>query len=177
VLKNYLKTAVRNLEKYRGYSLINISGLAVGMACSILILLWAHDELHYDTFHPHSERIYRMIVRAADSPTDRGFPSAPYILPEILKAQYQEVEETVRVRTNAYPSPVRYKDLTFYEERFFLADASFFDIFAYSFLQGHPETALTKPNGVVLTRSSAAKYFGKENPRSRGYGCYPRCPL
>lgn len=167
MLKNYLTTAARNLKKYRGYSLINILGLAVGMACSILIFLWAYDELHYDTFHPHSERIYRMIVRAADSPSDPGFPSAPYILPNILKAQYQEVEETVRVRTNDYPSPVRYKDLTFYEERFFLADASFFDIFGHTFLQGNPETALNKPNAVVLTRKSAEKYFGDENPLGR----------
>lgn len=167
MFKNYLKTALRNIRKYKGYSFINIAGLAVGLACAILIFIWAFDELHYDTFHQDSGRIFRMIISAADNPSDPGAPSTPYILPQILMEEYPEVEETVRVRDRAYPSALRYGDTSYYESRFFMADASFFSIFTYDFLQGDPATALAKPNAVVLTRDSARKYFGGSDPMGK----------
>jgi len=167
MLKNYLMTALRNIRKYKGYSFINIIGLAVGLACAILIFIWAYDELHYDTFHPNSDRIFRLIIRAADDPSDNGVPSAPYILPQILKQEYPEVEDVVRVRDRAYPSALRFGDRSFYEDQFFLADSSFFTIFGYSFLHGDPSSALAKPNAVVLTRDSAKKLFSGADPMGK----------
>ena len=167
MLKNYLKTAFRNLIKYKGYSFINIAGLDVGLACAVLIFIWAYDELHYDSFHPDSDRIFRLIIHSADDPSAGGVPSTPYVLPQILKQEYPEVEEVVRVRTMAYPSALRQDDISYYEDRFFLADSSFFSIFGHEFLQGDPGSALAKPNSVVLTQDSVEKYFGAADPMGR----------
>jgi len=167
VFRNYLKVAIRNLRKHKAYSLVNISGLAVGMACFILISLWVYDETHYDSFHANSGRLFRLILHKADEPTDPGFPSAPYILPQILKNEFPEIEETVRVRDRAYPSAVRCGDISFYENRFFLADATFFTMFSYEFLRGDPATALSGTRSVVLTKTAAAKYFGGDNPMGK----------
>ncbi|MBN2265721.1 MAG: ABC transporter permease, partial [Candidatus Aminicenantes bacterium] len=167
MFRNYVKVGIRNLRRHKAYSLINIAGLAVGMACFILIALWIHDETHYASFHADSDRLFRLILHRADDPADPGFPSTPYILPHILKDEFPEIEETVRVRDRAYPSAVRLGDVSFYEERFFLADASFFTMFSYDFLDGDPETALAGPRSVVLTRSAADKYFGSADPMGR----------
>jgi putative ABC transport system permease protein len=164
---NYLKVAARNLKKHKGYSLINISGLTVGMACFILISLWVYDETHYDSFQANSSRLFRLVLHKADNPADPGFPSAPYILPQILKSEFPEIEETVRVRDRAYPSAVRYDDRSFYEDRFFMADTSFFTLFSYDFLKGDPATALAGTRSVVITRETAAKYFGADDPMGK----------
>lgn len=167
MLKNYLKTTLRTIGKHKADSLVNIAGLAVGMACFILIALWVYDETHYDTFHANADRIYRLVLRKADEPSDPGFPSAPYILPSILKSEFPEIEETVRVRDMAYPSPLRYGNVLAYEQLFYMADASFFTVFSHKFLKGDPATALADPGSVVLTRSAAAKYFGGEDPMGK----------
>jgi len=167
MLKSYIKMAYRNIRRYKGYSIINIAGLTVGMACFILIFLWAYDELNYDTFHTHSKELYRIILKKADDPGDPGIPSAPYILPGILKQEYPEIIEVTRVRTHGYPSAVRHGDITFYENRFFLTDPSFFSMFTYDFMQGNPETALNHPNSVVVTKESARRYFGDEDPMGK----------
>lgn len=167
MLKNYIKTAFRNIKRYKGYSFINIAGLTVGMVCFILIFLWAYDELNYDTFHTHSDRLFRIILKKADDPHDRGIPSTPYILPRILKEEYPEIVEVSRVRTRGYPSAVRFGDIAFYEQRFFFADPSFFSMFSYEFIAGNPRTALNNPNSVVVTEETARKYFGDENPMGK----------
>jgi hypothetical protein len=97
MFKNYIKVAFRNILRYKGFSLINIAGLTVGMACFILIFIWVYDELHYDTYHARSDRLCRIILKQADNPGDSGIPSTPYILPQILK------EELEMVNRNAPP--------------------------------------------------------------------------
>ncbi|MCK4932573.1 MAG: ABC transporter permease [Candidatus Aminicenantes bacterium] len=164
MFKNYIKIAFRNIRRYKGYSLINIAGLTVGMACFILIFLWVYDELNYDTYHTHSDRLCRIILRKAGDP---GIPSAPYILPQILKDEYPEIVEVTRVRTRGYPSAIRHRDITFYEQSFFLTDPSFFSMFSYDFTAGNPKTVLTDPNSVVITQEAAHKYFGDENPMGK----------
>jgi putative ABC transport system permease protein len=167
MIKNYIKIAFRNIWRYKGYSLINTAGLAVGMACFILIFLWVYDELHYDTFHTNSERLCRIILKKADEPGDPGMPSTPYILPKILKDDYPEIVEVTRVRTRAYPSAVRYNDISFYEQRFFFTDPSFFPMFSYDFIQGDPNTALNNPYSLVITQETADKYFGDQSPMGK----------
>ncbi len=167
MFKNYIKIAFRNIRRYKGYSLINIAGLTVGMACFILIFLWVYDELHYDTYHTHSDRLCRIILKEAGNPGDPGIPSTPYILPEILKEEYPEIVEVTRVRTRGYPSAVRHGDITFYESRFFFADPSFFSMFSYEFVAGDPQSALLNPNSVVITQEAAKKYFGDEDPMGK----------
>ncbi len=164
MLGNYFKVAIRNLRKHKAYSLINIAGLTVGMACFILLSLWIYEETHYDSFHENSGRLFRLVLHKANDASDPGFPSSPYILPRILKDEFPEIEETVRVRDRAYPSAVRFGDKSFYENRFYMADASFFTLFSYRFLEGEPETVLAGPRSVVLTRSTATKYFGADEP-------------
>ncbi len=167
MFKNYIKTAFRNIKRYKGYSFINIAGLTVGMACFILIFLWVYDELNYDTFHTQSNRLFRIILKKADDPGDLGMPSTPYILPKILKEEYPEIVEVTRVRTRAYPSAVRYSDITFYEQRFFFTDPSFFSMFSYDLIAGNPKTALNNRNSVVVTKKAAQKYFGDEDPMGK----------
>jgi putative ABC transport system permease protein len=164
---SYLKVALRNLRKHKAYTLINVAGLTVGMACFILLSLWIYEETHYDSFHEKSGRLFRLILHKADDASDPGFPSAPYVLPRILKDEYPEIEETVRVRDRAYPSAVRSGDKAFYEDRFYMADPSFFGMFSYRFVEGEPGTALSGPRSVVLTRSAAARYFGTGEPMGR----------
>jgi putative ABC transport system permease protein len=167
MFKNYIKTTLRTIGRHKTDSLVNVAGLAVGMACFILITLWTYDETHYDTFHANADRIFRLVLHKADEPSDPGFPSAPYILPAILRNEFPEIEETVRVRDVAYPSPLRYGNVLAYEARFFMADASFFTVFSHKFLKGDPATALAGPGSVVLTRAAAAKYFGDEDPMGK----------
>ena len=167
MLKNYIKMALRNIKRYKGYSFINIAGLTVGMACFILIFLWVNDELNYDTYHTDSNQLYRIILKKADEPGDPGVPSTPYILPKILKEEYPEIVEVTRVRTQGYPSAVRFADITFYEQRFFLTDPSFFSMFSYDFMAGNPQTVLNNSNSVVLTQEAARKYFGDQDPMGK----------
>lgn len=167
MIKNYIKIALRNIRRYKGYSFINIAGLTVGMACFILIFLWVYDELNYDTFHTYSNRLFRIILKKADDPRDPGMPSTPYILPQILKDEYPEIVEVTRVRTRGYPSAVRCDDTSNYEQRFFLADPSFFSMFSYDFAAGNPQTALNDPHSVVITQDAAHRYFGDEDPMGK----------
>jgi putative ABC transport system permease protein len=167
MIKNYFKMAFRNIRRYKGYSFINIAGLTVGMACFILIFLWVYDELHYDTFHTNSDRLCRIILKKANDPGDPGMSSTPYILPKILKDEYPEIVEVTRVRTRAYPSAVRFGDISHYEQHFFLTDPSFFSMFSYDFAAGNPETALTDQHSVVITKEAARRYFGEEDPMGK----------
>ncbi len=163
MFKNYLKVALRNIIRYKGYSFINIAGMAIGIACCILIFLYVQDELSYDRYHEKSQRTYRVTTRGVvgGNEFDMAISSAP--LGATLVRDFPEVIETARFRNFGFPV-LRFQDKVFSEERFFGADSTFFDIFTVVFLQGDAKTALTQPNTVVLTRSMANKYFGDENP-------------
>ena len=163
MFKNYLKVALRNIIRYKGYSFINIAGMAIGIACCILIFLYVQDELSYDRYHEKSQRTYRVTTRGVvgGNEFDMAISSAP--LGATMVREFPEVMETARFRNFGFPV-LRYKDKVFSEERFFWTDSTFFDLFTVVFLQGDAKTALTQPNTVVLTRSMANKYFGDENP-------------
>jgi putative ABC transport system permease protein len=163
---NYLKTALRNIKKYPTYSVINIAGLAIGMACVILILLYIKDELSYDRFHEKADRIYR-VVDSFDVPggisRDYAFTSAPFA--PNLKRDFSEVEDAVRLLGRRHM--VTYEDKKYYEDFLFYADASVFNIFTFPLIAGNPDTALVAPNTIVISESTALKYFGNDEPLSR----------
>jgi putative ABC transport system permease protein len=166
MLMNYFKIALRNLKNYRAYTAINIVGLAVGLACCIAIMLFVSDELSYDRFNSHADRIYRIHFRAFFNGKDLNFAgSAPPLAPTLVR-DFPEVLAVTRVAKFSVPA-IRYKGKSFNEERFFLADSTFFDVFTVRFAKGDPKSALVQPNGVVITEEMAEKYFGDEDPMGK----------
>lgn len=165
MLKNYLKIALRNLLRHKGYSLINILGLAVGMASCILILLYVHDELSYDKYHKNADQIYRVTREWFNSDGASSLHLghvAPPIGP-LLKIDFPEIQQMVRITDGNNPL-IRHQDKVFQEERFYFADPNIFEIFTLPLLEGDPQKALADPNSVVLTPTMARKYFGGEEP-------------
>lgn len=156
MFKNYFKTALRNLIRHKSYSILNISGLAIGMAASILILLWVQNELSYDRFHRNADEIYRITVVASDQ-----FKAAvnPAGMPAGLRSEMPQIKNTVRL---SHPSTALFETGTrkFEEKRVFYADSTFLDVFSFELLRGDRQTALQRPNGVLLTEDMARKYFG-----------------
>jgi len=160
MVKNYIKIAIRNLVRQKLYSLINITGLSIGIACFLLISLWVFDELSYDHFHKNKDRIYRVNTMS----NEMGLvTSSSWRLGPALMEVYPEIESFTRL----WPwgrSLVIYKDKSFDESSFYLADPAFFTIFSFEFLHGSPESALRDKHSVVLTEQTAKRYFGDENP-------------
>ena len=163
MFKNYLKIAFRNLSKNKLYSFINIAGLAIGMACAILIFKWVQNELGYDRFIKNADSVYRLNWEYRWNGNEGVGPTTPPPLAAKLVEEVPEVVAAVRVYAVA-PMVVRYGDKFFNEDRIFGADSSFFDLFNFKLLEGNPATALSSPNSVILTESEAKKYFGEESP-------------
>ncbi len=156
---SYLKIALRNLRKQPGYTFINVTGLAVGIACCILIVLFVRDELSYDRFHADADRIYRVVMDGKIADRILHAPVTPAPMAATLVDEVPEVEAATRLFTLAQQTLVRYEDRQFVEERFFFADSNFFDLFTVELLQGDPQAVLARPNTVVLTTETAARYF------------------
>ena len=158
MIKNYLKIALRNIIKHKGISLINIVGLAIGIACSILILLFVTHELSYDKFHEKADRIYRLAVRASvgDTKINQTYSSSETF--RRLLADFPEIEMGVKF-LNLGRTPVIPGESTFYESRFFAVDSTFYDVFSVPLIQGNSKTVLTDPNTMVLSKNTAIKYF------------------
>lgn len=163
MIGNYLKITLRNLKKHRGYSFINITGLAVGMACSILILLWIQDEMSYDTFHENADELY--VVGTHNSDGDRVFTSTstPTALGPALKEEYPEILDYVRFANGNLPYVLSTGEKRF-NERVRIADPAVLDMFTFPLQKGEPATALSDPHSVVMTENMAKKYFGDEDP-------------
>jgi ABC-type antimicrobial peptide transport system permease subunit len=162
MFKNYLKTTFRNTIRHKGYSFINLAGLAIGMACTLLILLWVNDELSYDRFHENSKNIYRIMSYGTQYMIEgidgTPAPLAPAILEEVPGivnyARFSDVPKLV----------VKYRDKVFYETGGLIADPSIFEIFTFPFVRGDPRTAFSEPLDIVMTETMAKKYFGDEDP-------------
>jgi putative ABC transport system permease protein len=169
MIKNYLKIAWRSLLKYKGFSFINIFGLATGMACSLLIFLFVKDELSYDRYHKDAERIYRVVKDFVNDDGSR-IPDAtsPTALAQAMQREIPEVETVTRLFPNWGGSwVVEYGNKKISEQKFWRADSNFFDVFTYSFIKGNPKTALNDVSSVVITESVAKRYFGKEDPMGK----------
>jgi len=163
MFKNYMKITLRNIKKQKGYSFLNITGLAVGIACFILIMLFVRDELKYDKFHEKADRIFRVYSEGQIGDTDFTMLASSAILNRALRAEYPEIL-TVTTMTERDNYLVEYENRIFREDRIILTDTTFFDVFTFPFIQGNPDNALSQPYSVVLTRSTSDKYFGGANP-------------
>jgi len=161
------KSLVRNFTKYKTYSLINIFGLAAGMACCILLFLYIRHELSYDRFHKNADRIFRVAVEFNRDGNIDGFAHTQAPLGAALKAEFPAVTGAVTL-SDEFPGGgsviVSFEDRKFWEENVLLAGPDFFSIFSFPVVTGSAETALTEMNSVMLSESTAFRYFGNENP-------------
>jgi len=165
LISNYFKMGLRKIKRQKIFSLINIAGLAVGLACCTVIILYVTNELTYDTFHKDVERIYRVATHRINIVGEFWASITPGPLGSELKANYPQVEKAVRIVPpfeNASHVLVVQNEKRFFENRIWLADKEIFEVFHIPFLQGNPQTALADPNTVVITERMAEKYFGKE---------------
>ena len=166
MLRNYLTLALRNLRKRKGYAIINVFGLAVGLACCVLIWLFVQDERSFDRQHPDAERLYRITNAIAASDDVLDVAITPAIYGPTLAEAYPEVEAFTRFHPGLGALLIERGAQRDFEntQRFAYADANFFDFFAFPLAQGDAATALAEPLTVVLTPSIARKYFGDEDP-------------
>ena len=161
MLKSYLKLALRSIRKQKLYASINVFGLSIALASSLLILLYVADEYSYDRFHEHADRIYRILRQGTDNGEPYKATYTPGKTAKLFASNIPEVAEATRLRKAE--GPVVYHDNNvFAHGRIIYADTNFFDIFSHQFIAGDPETALDKPYSAVITESSAEKYFGDE---------------
>jgi len=166
MLKNYFRIAFRNLVKHKGFSFINIFGLALGTACCLYILLYVKDEYSYDQHHEDADRIYRItsVLGKIDDQIQMATCSPP--IPGTMKRELPEVQEATRFvgRFTSSQTIFRIGDKVFYETDGAYADSTFFDIFTYPFIYGDPENALAEPFNIVLSEATAKKFFGDIDP-------------
>ncbi len=164
MLKNYLKTAIRNLVRFKTYSLLNIVGLIIGFTSCFLILLFVQDELSYDKYNRNAEQIYRLTEdMVSGGKIWHSAESAAPIGPALLN-EYPAVKSLVRFYKYPLKAVINYGEKNFFESNFLFADSSVFDVFTWHLLEGNPETALSEPYTVVITKTMATKYFGNEDP-------------
>ncbi|ELR69807.1 putative ABC transporter permease [Fulvivirga imtechensis AK7] len=165
MLRNYFKIALRNLSRHKFYSFINVAGLAVGLACCLVITLFVMDELSYDDYHTKKDRIYRLTSHGAYGGNQYVFPVAPAPLAPALITDLPEVEKVVRFRSRgSYLVTTPQMTESYKEHKLIFADKDFFQVFSVPMLKGNPETALKDRMSLAISRSIAQKYFANEDP-------------
>ena len=172
MIKNYFKIALRNIKRYSTYSILNLSGLAIGMATAILILLWVQNEVSYDRFHKNADNLYRVLQNFYFG-EGKAYPVAvtPAPLAPALKEEYPEIIRASRYQS--YPMPLQKGD-EYINEVFALVDKDFLEMFNIKFVHGDIQSALTGPHNIAITEEMADKYFADEDPigktlTSKGY--------
>ncbi len=165
MLGNYLKTAVRHLLRHKVYTGINVVGLATGMACTMLILLWVQDEMRFDRFNTHASEIYR-ILHGKDHVQQRT-AGTPAPLGPAIREEIPEVAQFARIAPASPKIVVQSGEKMFYESRMMFADPALFEMFTFPFVKGSPSNALSGLSNVVITEEIARKYFGGEDPMGK----------
>ena len=168
MIRNYLKIAIRNLRKQRGFTFINIFGLATGLACCLLITLYVVDELSYDRYNEKADRIYRINTDIRFGGNDMHMATSPDPMGPTLLKDYPQVENFVRlhgrgtflVKETGQTNNLRENDIIY-------ADSTLFDVFTLPLLVGNPKRALVEPNTVVISESAAKRHFGNQNPMGK----------
>jgi len=163
MFKNYLKVAFRNIKRHKGYSFINITGLAIGMACCLLISLWVLDELSFNRFHIHTDQLYRVEFDQNYSGKLFHVTVSPYPMARALEAEIPEIEHAVR-STSMGELLVRHEDKILYQDGVRAVDPAFLEIFTFPLVKGDSRTALNDPDSMVVSEELAEKYFGNEDP-------------
>jgi len=163
MLRNYILTTLRILSRQKVYSAINIFGLTIGITSTLLLILYIVDEISYDRFHTDADRMYRSVMSAKLNDQEFSTVYTGLPMPEALLKDVPAVESVIRV-TKWNTIPVRFDDKTFTENRFLLSDSNFFNFFSFQLLVGNPKEVLNGPNKVVITESTAKKYFGYTGP-------------
>jgi putative ABC transport system permease protein len=160
MLKNYFKVAIRNLYRYKGFSLINILGLAIAITGCLLIGLFVWDESRYDKFVKDGDNIYRITLNTTNEAGTRSLANTPPIYGPYLTENFPEVKQMTRLMLWGGKMLMEAGDKRGYEEKGFIADSTFFSMFPLKFIAGDPNTALHGPTSVVITETIAKKYFG-----------------
>jgi putative ABC transport system permease protein len=163
MFKSYLKMTWRNILRHKGYSLINITGLAVGMACCILIIMYVTEELGFDGFHEKGSRIFRANTISSVGSNTRSFAVVPAVFTEGIAESMPEVEAWTRVIQFGSPQ-MRHENNTYELSDQILVDPAFFEIFTFPFIAGDPSTALDDPDALVITEELAVRIFGRRDP-------------
>ena len=164
MFSNYLKSAFRHFRKDLSYSILNILGLAIGIASCVICYLHIDFELSYDSFHSQKDRIYRLVTGDIQQGDYWVMMAAP--IPPVLKERFPEVEEYVRIARISWDPKVivKYEDRAFNEDQFLMVDPSFFSVFDFELISGSKESVLSNLSSVVITESNAKKLFGGEDP-------------
>jgi putative ABC transport system permease protein len=164
MFRNYLKIALRNIRKHKGYSFINIAGLAIGVAACLLLFLWVQDELSYDRYHEKADRIYRVISQSeAEGQTKRFAKTSAPVGPALVN-DFPEIEKGVRFGRNEFV--VSYQNKRFVEQVYF-TDPEVFDVFTFPLVKGNPKNALKQPYSIVISEEMSQKYFGEDEPSGK----------
>jgi len=167
MFKNFLKIAFRNIGQYKVYSFINIFGLAVGLACLILILLFMQHELSFDTYHDKADQIFRLVKEEISPDSKRAYKSllTPLALVPTLKEECPEITAATRLKNTS--TVISYGEKNFLEKRIYFAEPDLLKIFSFHLVKGDPEAALKDPHSIVLTREMSEKYFGGQDPMGK----------
>ena len=161
MISNYLKTSIRNLKKRLPFTLVNIIGLSIGLSCFLLLIAYTKYEENYDDFQENKEQLYRIVFERYQGEELKSV--APAVMPPLgykIKEEISEIKQMSRFSNGS--GIVKNEHITAEEEKLFYADSDFFNMFSFPLIVGNPNTALEKPNSIVLTESIASKYFGKQ---------------
>ena len=169
---NYFKIAFRNIRRHKAYSAINIVGLAVGMACTILILIWVQYELSFDRYHEKADRIYRLASNWDWGQWQGRYATSNHAVGPTVQNDYPEVLSACRFRPIWSGAVTQYNHKKFREEGLFYADSTVFDVFTFPMIYGDPGSALTTSHSVVITEEISQKYFGRQNPIGKTLSMY-----
>ena len=164
MIRNYFKIAIRNLWKNKGYSAINIFGLAVGLATCLVMSLYVLDELSYDRFYANADRIYRINSDIRMGGANLRLTQTSDMMGPLLKKDYPQVEEYTRIYNNNGGKLIKKDNQFITEQKVAHADSTFFNVFGFKLLKGDPSTALVRPKSIILSEEYARKYFGNEDP-------------
>ena len=169
MLRNYIKIAWRNIKKNKVFSVINITGLSLGISVCFIIMLYVQDELSYDNYNAHSDRIARIQLKASINGGEINEASVMAPVAQAVKTDFPEVEDATRLQFMGSPKVV-YGTKSFKNDRFAFADPNFFNVFTLPLLSGNTKTALSQPNTIVISKLTAEKYFGNEDPIGKMLG-------
>ena len=161
MIRNYFKIAFRNLLKYKGYSFINIAGLAIGLACCMTIGLFIWDELSYDRFHTNGKSIYRVVEKQNQAGTIYDIAVTPNPLAPTLKSEYPEIQAATRIRQRGLRI-LQHDSTTVEIEKTAITDNEFFKVFDFKLERGNAKTILLQPKEIIITENTAEKLFGTD---------------